>query len=48
MNTEINYFHRDEYNFKDFFRVIVAGELTSAKKKRSQILCPMENSFRLM
>lgn len=33
MNTEINYFHRDEYNFKDFFRVIVAGELTSAQEE---------------
>ncbi len=48
MNTEINYFHRDEYNFKDFFSRNCRRELTSAKKKRSQILCPMENSFRLM
>lgn len=40
MNTEINYFHRDEDNFKDYFRVVVAGELTTAQEHEITDLMP--------
>lgn len=40
MNTEINYFYRDEDNFKNYFRVVVAGELTSAQEEEITDLMP--------
>lgn len=45
MNTEINYFHRDEDNFKDYFRVVVAGELTTAQEHEITDLMPEGEFF---
>lgn len=45
MNTEINYFHRDEANFKNYFHVVIAGELTNAQEDEITDLMPNGEFF---